>query len=605
MQFGKLFTRREQPSSGSTVELAVQPADTRSNHDQPPVYEYTPGRRNQFRALLYKTVATQKHQWMITAGCAIACPALVVGIGGIIALTAARSLSGVAPSETLFCANTPLVHPATNVPLDFDFAGNPPNASSINYAGFYPTDLFMASGARMGCAHWFGENYPFSSPYSVNPQTNGSSEHDTTYLPKPIGGWASWSSSSNGKSVSGANGDFRSLYSSIPQYRPWSLYKTANGVEVGARPPSGNVNRNGNATTTSSSGSSGLLGAIPSRSIVGGNGNGTSQDAVYFVQEDGSIDDALVQRFTEATDLLDRNTPVDDKFPYPPFGAILFDKVDTSKNSLDFTLQMGSVRRFLNDPKVSKAYPSQGLRQLVGYTQVMSGYVSTKYQGKYTITQGIQAMPHVINPAQQGDVSAMIGRFLFPFAVSFLMPLFVHALVKEKEDRILMMMHMSGLSSKVYYLSHYLHFLLQQLVASIVFMVVGAALQMSFFTRTNPLVYILLMLLWSHVQVCFAFLIASLFSSSRRALILTYLFVTLSVIVGSMSSVIFQNTVPYAWYIHPSFAMYHALHLITVHASLVNRLQPYTFGNWSMSDPLSIIFAVLLFESIIMVLLTL
>ncbi|RKP26308.1 P-loop containing nucleoside triphosphate hydrolase protein [Syncephalis pseudoplumigaleata] len=198
----------------------------------------------------------------------------------------------------------------------------------------------------------------------------------------------------------------------------------------------------------------------------------------------------------------------------------------------------------------------------------MSGYVASKYQGKYTITPGIQAMPHVINPAQQGDVSAMIGRFLFPFAVSFLMPLFVHALVKEKEDRIMMMMHMSGLSSKVYYLSHYLHFLLQQWVASVVFIVVGAALQMTFFTRTNPLVYLLLMLLWSHVQVCFAFLLASLFSSSRRALILTYLFVTLSVIVGSMSSVIFQNTVPYAWYIHPSFAMYHALHLITAHASL-------------------------------------
>jgi hypothetical protein len=77
---------------------------------------------------------------MTSAGCAIACPALVVGIGGIIALTAARNLNGVAPSETLFCANTPFVDPTTNVPFNIDFVGNPPNASSLNYAGFYPTE---------------------------------------------------------------------------------------------------------------------------------------------------------------------------------------------------------------------------------------------------------------------------------------------------------------------------------------------------------------------------------------------------------------------------------------------------------------------------------
>jgi hypothetical protein len=41
------------------------------------------------------------------------------------------------------------------------------------------------------------------------------------------------------------------------------------------------------------------LGAIPSRSIIGGNSNGTNQDAVYFIREDGNIDDALAQRFTK------------------------------------------------------------------------------------------------------------------------------------------------------------------------------------------------------------------------------------------------------------------------------------------------------------------
>lgn len=49
--------------------------------------------------------------------------------------------------------------------------------------------------------------------------------------------------------------------------------------------------------------------------------------------------------------------------------------------------------------------------------------------------------------------AGIIGGILFPFGVSFLLPIFVVALVKEKEERIFVMMRINGLHLGTYYAS--------------------------------------------------------------------------------------------------------------------------------------------------------
>jgi len=44
-------------------------------------------------------------------------------------------------------------------------------------------------------------------------------------------------------------------------------------------------------------------------------------------------------------------------------------------------------------------------------------------------------------------IGSFVGEILYPFGVSFLLPVFVVSLVKEKEDRILIMMRMVSSSS--------------------------------------------------------------------------------------------------------------------------------------------------------------
>jgi hypothetical protein len=139
------------------------------------------------------------------------------------------------------------------------------------------------------------------------------------------------------------------------------------------------------------------------------------------------------------------------------------------------------------------------------------------------------------------DVATIIGKTTFPFGLSFLLPIFVLTLVKEKEDRILVMMRMNGLSATIYFIAHYFHFLILQVVCSLVFIIIGALFKVSgnmfsgihlhmpksvptflpklkFFTMTQPAVYLILLLLWANMMIALSFLLSIFFSKSRFAL---------------------------------------------------------------------------------------
>ena len=101
--------------------------------------------------------------------------------------------------------------------------------------------------------------------------------------------------------------------------------------------------------------------------------------------------------------------------------------------------------------------PSTGLRQMYQQTQLDSSILrnSNESLSSAQITQGFRAMPHLKKPVFYMPIDGLIGSVLYPFGISFLLPLFVAALVKEKEEKIEIMMKMSGLKTWVYYFTHY------------------------------------------------------------------------------------------------------------------------------------------------------
>lgn len=95
-----------------------------------------------------------------------------------------------------------------------------------------------------------------------------------------------------------------------------------------------------------------------------------------------------------------------------------------------------------------------------------------------------QGFPQKMQYSSQSpvDIAVEIGKTTFPFGLSFLLPIFVLTLVKEKEDRILIMLRMNGLTTFVYYATHYMHFMVLQAVASVVFIITGFVTNINFCT---------------------------------------------------------------------------------------------------------------------------
>lgn len=127
-------------------------------------------------------------------------------------------------------------------------------------------------------------------------------------------------------------------------------------------------------------------------------------------------------------------------------------------------------------------------------------------------------MPNLLNNAITFPIASFIGRILFPFGVSFLLPIFTIILVKEKEDRILIMMQMNGLKKRAYFISHFLHFYAMHFVSSTVFLVTGKVTNLEMFSKTSAGVLILMFFMWGNVQIALAFLFSTIFSKNRTAL---------------------------------------------------------------------------------------
>lgn len=114
-------------------------------------------------------------------------------------------------------------------------------------------------------------------------------------------------------------------------------------------------------------------------------------------------------------------------------GSVRFEALDLSgAGSLNVTMQMMGM------------YAEQiGIRQLIAMSQLNSAMVKLKYEGKYILSQGIRALPYEYDYAQDNGTNvSLASSFLFPFALSFLMPIFVMILVEEKENRLRVMMAM-------------------------------------------------------------------------------------------------------------------------------------------------------------------
>jgi hypothetical protein len=120
------------------------------------------------------------------------------------------------------------------------------------------------------------------------------------------------------------------------------------------------------------------------------------------------------------------------------FGGLHFDTLDVEKAKVALSMQFG-----VYEARSSNGPATPGLKQMIVMSQMTNALTRLKFKGQYVISQGIRALPYEFLWSRLNNRSAgSIAGYLFPFALSFLLPNIVTVLVQEKEDRHRMMMAM-------------------------------------------------------------------------------------------------------------------------------------------------------------------
>ena len=124
---------------------------------------------------------------------------------------------------------------------------------------------------------------------------------------------------------------------------------------------------------------------------------------------------------------------------------------------------------------------------------------------------------------------------------------------------------MNGLKTWIYFLAHYVDFLICAAASMIVFLIVAAAFRLEI-VSINPGPVIILLLVWINTAISLSIAISSLFDNARNALLGTFIILLLSIVISIASAGIWDNNPPSAFFIWPPFACYTAISIINSRA---------------------------------------
>ncbi|KAG0309390.1 hypothetical protein BGZ98_002896 [Dissophora globulifera] len=600
-------------------------------HDPlPPAVDFSdfhPSARYQFRGLARRAISYHRRQWITSACCLVIWP-IILGVAClVIGLLTSSERSNAYHGLIGFCENG--VDPQTNPTFEIGSSQAPPGGQKL-FAAWYPK-TFENDGYQdsvQPCVRWFGQSYPSKMPYE-NVSAVAASEPDSFYTPGPTTGWFDL------RNLKDAWNEKLSQSGDYNQRQPgmWTVksvnqtvyYTTANAQIaqlLGAAPnvthsfsskswPPADASITWNTSAPGVAPGSGLLGAIPVRyatniasvTTIGPDGeynyssitNFTAQ-AFLPLQDQAAMDKTILDMVTSMN-----TRDIFDTLTYLPFGGVDFEAIDVgAQPKLKMTMQFGQA-----PDSVAYLVTTAGLRQMVMMTQMTNAIVKTKYAGQYIISQGLRALPYEWDSSRlKSYMLNQLSANLFPFGLSFLLPTFVSILVQEKEDRHRMMMAMNGLKPVSYYLAHYVEFMTMQIILSLFFCLTCVAISSQFILKTSPSLIVVLFLIWAHVQTTLAFVIAALFSKTRRASLIVYFFVAITCIMASVSDQLFQDGVPFGWFIHPSFAFFNILTVAITRSGMVNGLYPLAWVDFGAGSTLFKSLMLMVGESFAFIILT-
>jgi hypothetical protein len=131
-----------------------------------------------------------------------------------------------------------------------------------------------------------------------------------------------------------------------------------------------------------------------------------------------------------------------------------------------------------------------------------------------------------------------VATIIFPLSLSLLLPVFLYLTVLEKEERLIQMMRMNGMSMVNYWSINFLYNFAISIMTNLVFYLYGYFyLENAFFQQVSLGVIVVVFLGWMLSQIGLAMLLQVFLSSSRAANIIGYLVAIWTNLVGATLSI--------------------------------------------------------------------
>lgn len=247
-----------------------------------------------------------------------------------------------------------------------------------------------------------------------------------------------------------------------------------------------------------------------------------------------------------------------------PFAAFIFDPANSvSEGHFNYTIQVETEQVYLSWWLPVQLFYGVDPRNVL--LNFVDSSIAWGLDGRTRIDTEIQAMDYEFNEARALNVADQLAYILFPFALTFLLPVFMSIVVYEKEEKLRELMKMSGLQMRYYWLVNYAYNYLMYFVVVFAFSIACFMVQIRLWTQTSSIVLFLLLFLWGHALIALANLFTAFLDRNLASSLAGYIIV----VAGVLASLVFNGTVfyrdapPVLYMLYAPLAFYRAIFIMT------------------------------------------
>ncbi|KAM7264294.1 hypothetical protein ACFE04_001977 [Oxalis oulophora] len=243
-----------------------------------------------------------------------------------------------------------------------------------------------------------------------------------------------------------------------------------------------------------------------------------------------------------------------------------YDFMDSNYNNLNANIWYKSTGRSNVDrPALLPRVPR--LVNLVSnaYLQILKG-PKTKILFEF-----FKEMPKALTLTNP-DITSQMGPLFFTWIILQLFPVVLQSLVYEKQQKLRIMMKMHGLGDAPYWAISYAYFITISIIYMLCFAIFGSLIGLKFFSNNGFTIQVAFYFIYLNLQVAFAFLVATMFSEVKTAIVFGHITVFASGLVGMFvfEELILDLTFSRTWVLimelYPGFSLYRGLYEFSMSA---------------------------------------